>query len=82
MLTAPNMGDSGGDSQEGDDFLRRTLPTRDICEDSARLRDFRDGLGVSWKDWGLSRVGAVVCSGEEALKPEKYDSWGDIESTD
>ena len=85
MLTPPvNMGDSG-DSEVGDDCPRRTLPTRDIREDSARLRDFRDSIrGVS-SGWGLSRMGtdsgAVSSKGEGTLKPENNDCRGDVEST-
>jgi hypothetical protein len=85
-MTPVSMGDSGGDSQVGDDCPRRTLPTRD----SARLSDFRGG-GVSFEDWSPSDMEvaseactAVVCSGrgEETLKPEKKDDCrGDDEST-
>ena len=88
-MTPADMGDSVRDSQVGDDCPRRMLPTRDICEDSARLRDFRED-GLSFKDWSPSNVAfasgactAMVCSGrgEEALKPEKKDCRGYIESS-
>jgi hypothetical protein len=87
VLTSANMGDSRGDSQVGDDCPRRTLPTRDICEDNARLRDFRGdiGSGSSW-DWDPSRMAiasedcvTIICTGrgEETLKPENKDCRGD-----
>ena len=86
-MTSAAMDDSIEDSQVGNDCPRRTVPTRDICEDSTRLRDFRED-NLSFEDCSDMAVASGACTAKvcsarelETLKPEKKDCRPDSEST-
>ena len=61
MVTSAAIGNSSGDSQEGGDCPRRALPTRDIRDDSARFREFRED-SLSLEDCSNMGIVSGACT--------------------
>ena len=78
VSTPPNTEDLRGESHIGDGCPRKSLPKRNICENSVRLRKFRRDLGgTSSGGWRPSRMAVAISS----LKLASNDCGREIGST-